>query len=244
MRRHALALLTAVLLAVGGSCSDGGESAVPFTLNVTPEFVQGAVTEQPTGVLVTILNESPTDEPVTITATATGATVTVEPAAISAGEVAEVWLTVDPGTSDGTEMELVITGERGGRTATASRGFTAYDWEDDRGEYAGTLFDLFRSWLAANHPELGITDDTVFSGSFTAPGLLVVSHYLYLSDEWEIGLAWHVMIPPDDWAEIYLRPRDEAAPTVAFRLSSQAAAVDSQAPGEISEVPAPLEVTR
>lgn len=244
MRRLSALGLAFFLLAIGGSCADGGGGPIPFTMSLSPEFIQGAVSGEPTGVLVTIANETATDDPVTITATVTGALVTVEPAEIALGEVAEVWLTVDSGTTDGTELDLVVTGMRADYTVSLTRSFTAYDWEDDRGEYAGTLFGLFRSWLEANHPELGITGDTAFAGSFVAPGLLVVSHYLYLSDDWEIGLSWHVMIPPDDWAEIYLRPRGEVAPTLAFRLSSQAAAVDSQAPGEISEVPAPVEVTR
>ncbi|HEX5630565.1 MAG TPA: hypothetical protein VFY15_02825 [Acidimicrobiia bacterium] len=238
-----LPLTTLLALAlVAPACGDGGGAPVPFTLTVTPEFVQGAVTGQPTGVLVTIENESATTEPVTISAIVAGASVTVSPAEITAGEVAEVWFTVDPGTSDGTPMVLAVTGTRGDETETATRSFSAFDWADDRGEYAGELFDLFRSWLGANHPDLGITADTEFEGSFVAPGLLVVSHYLYLSPDWEVGLSWHVMIPPDDWAEIYLRPRDEALPTLAFRLTSQAAAGDGEV--VITAVPAPVEVTR
>lgn len=241
MHRRILFLALASLIVVP-ACGDGGP-AVPFTLTVGPEFVQGAVTGARTGVLVTVDNESPSDDPVVISATAAGASVEVSPTEIAAGEVAEVWVTVDPGTADGTEMILTITGTRGDLVETATRSFTVFAWEDDRAEYAGVLFDVFRSWLEANHPELGITAGTEFEGSFVAPGLLVVSHYLYLSDEWEIGLSWHVMIPPDDWAEIYLRPRGELASTLAFRLSSQAAALEGGEP-VFSEVPAPTEVLR
>ena len=39
--------------------------------------------------------------------------------------------------------------------------------------------------------------------------------------EWEIGVSWHVMIPPHDQARIYLRNRyTEATRSYAFELSS------------------------
>ena len=82
------------------------------------------------------------------------------------------------------------------------------------------------TWLADSEPQLGLNPDTEFFGSFIAPGLLVVSHYLFMSESWKSGLSWHVMVAPDDWAEIYLRPRTEMAPTLAFRLSSQTAALE------------------
>ncbi|MFH1105366.1 MAG: hypothetical protein V1757_10570 [Actinomycetota bacterium] len=241
MRRiPTIVLLPLVLSATLGAC--GGDEAIPFTLTLSPEFVQGAIPGANTGVLVTIENESATEAPVTIAATAVGAEVTVEPSTIAAGEVAEVWVIAGPTAAD-AEMEIVVTGSRGGFEASASKTLTLFAWEDDRGPYARTLFDLFTAWLAENRPDLGISPDTAFAGSFTAPGLLVVSHYLFLSDDWEIGLSWHVMIPPDDWAEIYLRPRDGTAPTVGFRLSSQAGALEGGVV-EITEVTPPVEVVR
>ena len=36
-----------------------------------------------------------------------------------------------------------------------------------------------------------------------------------------MGLTWHVMIPPDDWARIYLRRRfHEIRPSHAFEIAS------------------------
>jgi hypothetical protein len=78
----------------------------------------------------------------------------------------------------------------------------------------------FLGWLAKFHPELGIDERTNLEGT---PGswVLVIDHYQFLSEEWEIGLAWHVMIPPDDWARIYLRRRwSEVRPARAFEFSS------------------------
>ena len=45
--------------------------------------------------------------------------------------------------------------------------------------------------------------------------------YTFFSEEWEMGVSKHVMIPPDDWAKIYLRHRfTEASPSYAFKISS------------------------
>jgi len=234
------AALALALTALAGAC--GGDAAVPFSLIVEPEFVYDAVPGSATGVLVALSNEADTDAPVALTAAAEGAEVRVDPPSIGAGEVAEVTVVAAPVTAE-QDLELVITGRRGGLEATASRSFKVFAWEDDRGPYARQLLGLFTSWLAENQPDLGITPSTEFSGSMVAPGLLIVSHYLFRSEEWEIGLSWHVMVPPDDWAEIYLRPRDELHPTLAFRLASQDAALN-EGRLDIAPVSVPEEVVR
>lgn len=54
-----------------------------------------------------------------------------------------------------------------------------------------------------------------------SPQWLVVSHYLFLSPEWELHVEWHIMVAPDDWARIDLRRRFvESAPSEAFEISS------------------------
>jgi len=58
-------------------------------------------------------------------------------------------------------------------------------------------------------------------------------YYLFFSPEWEMGLRWHVMIPPHDWAEIYLRRRSELSSTRAWRIHS----VDGQLEPQIRELP-------
>ena len=35
----------------------------------------------------------------------------------------------------------------------------------------------------------------------------IVMRYVFVSRDWEIGLEWHVMAEPDDWAHLYLRHR-------------------------------------
>ena len=75
--------------------------------------------------------------------------------------------------------------------------------------------------LAENYPELGIIEDTAWNGTMVSPVWLIVSHYLFFSDEWEAHIEWHVMVPPSDWAKIDLRHWfDEVVPSYAFEISS------------------------
>ena len=87
---------------------------------------------------------------------------------------------------------------------------------------AAGVRDLFVPLLADAHPELGITAETDWTGTIVSPHILVVTHYLYFSDEWEMHLFWHVMIPPHDWARLELRRRyAQTVPSLAFEIPSR-----------------------
>lgn len=171
--------------------------------------------------LVTITEEGQECElPVTISAKAPGAEVVIYHEDIFEGEVAEVVVIPTP-ASVGQIIEVTITGTRGSVTDQKVASFEVAEGEDDRQEYATELLDKFVSWLATNHPELGITENTAWNGTMVSPVWLVVSHYLFFSEEWELHIEWHIMIPPYDWARIDLRHRfDELAPSYAFEISS------------------------
>jgi hypothetical protein len=229
-----------------------GESAAPTTstrprpettalsegLVVSPQFIQGVIPGAQVVLLVTQGDE--TAGTATVTATASGGDVMVQPSSITGTEVAEV--TVIPTSTEGElAVTIEVSTEQG--TESISRVASISPWEDDRGEQAGEILDLFTPWLAETHPELGITPDSEFEGTFVAPELLVVSHYVFFNDQWEIGVAWHVMLPPDDFSEIYLRPRSELSPTLAFRVGSWQTALDT-GDYEVMDVEPPSEVTR
>jgi hypothetical protein len=148
------------------------------------------------------------------------ADVQVNPQQIHAGQVAEV--TVVPKTeSVGKNLTITITGERGGLIQKGTTSVEVIDWEDTIGPTAAEMRDKFIPWLAANHPELGITNETKWEGTIVNPRILVVMHYIFLSDEWEMYVTWHVMIPPNDWAKVYLRHRfNGTRSSYAFEISS------------------------
>ena len=243
-RTAGLALaLAVVVVACGddaGPTTTDPPAASPPEIVVGPEFVNGAVPGSDLVLLVGLAGAE--GGQVTLTATAPGAVAEASPAAIAGDEVAEVVVVPDPVDTD-TDIEVTVTATGDGGTDSVTRTVTVVPWEDDRGDQARAVLDLFLPWLAEEYPEFGLTTDTEFTGTMTAPLLLIVSHYGFYSDDWEVGVSGHLMVPPDDFAELYLRPRDALAPTHAFRIESWQTALETGA-GEVTEVTPPAEVVR
>jgi hypothetical protein len=239
MKRYLWWLASAALL---GSC--GGVANLPFQLEVGPSIVQGLVPGIPSMLLVTVEDEGDGDGGrVEISARADRGQVTVDPTSIRAGEVAEVILVADPLSGDEIPIELTVTATRGSVVREHKLTTVVMPWEDTEASTASDILAVFIPWLAETHPDLGITPAVDFDGVLVAPRLLVVTHRAFFNDEWEIGLAWHIMVAPQDWAQIYLRPRDQMAPTKAFVLSSWSTALGGGR-YEIREMPPPEEVVR
>ena len=215
----------------------------PFSLNVTnrPASFGDAlytIPNQKCLFLVTI-EENQTSQgskAVIISATSTDCQITVFPQTITSGKVAEV--TVVPAEADvGKNVTVTIQGERDGLKQTKTVTFEVIE-EEDREETLGpeavNMRNNFTQWLSTNHPELGITNETVWTGTVLNPRVLVVMHYMFLSEDWEMYVTRHVMIPPYDWARIYLRHRyNQTAPTYAFEISS----IQEHAQPQAIEVP-------
>jgi len=211
--------ITVVIVVVVIACI---QPTPEFHINVIPEELRGfSITGQHCVFLVTITDEGQECElPVRISATAPGSEVVIYQEDIVEGEVAEV-VVIPAQASIGTIIEVTITGNRNSASDEEVVSFDVVEGEDDRQEYAEELLDRFVPWLATNHPELGITDNTSWNGTMVSPVWLVVSHYLFFSEEWEAHIEWHIMVPPDDWARIDLRHRfDELEPSYAFEISS------------------------
>jgi hypothetical protein len=203
----------------------------PFFLHVIPVKLMGdSIPGQRCVFLVTVEEnetESGESKAVTISATATGAIVIVEQENIAPGQVAEVTVIPDI-ESAGSNITVTIRGERDGLERTTAVTFTVLEVDseeegsaDELGQYAAEIRDMFIQWLAVNHPELGITGETNWTGTIVSPRWLVVTHYLFFSEDWEMHVSWHIMIPPYDWAKIDLRHRfTESQPSYAFEIPS------------------------
>jgi hypothetical protein len=196
----------------------------PFQISVLPELYKGnSIPGQKCVFLVTISDDRSIGLPVTISAAAPGAEVTVRQNTILEGQVAEVAV-IPAKSSAGNDIVVTITGSRDGFSQEKTTSFKVLDKEDLRGQDAAALLPKFTSWLAANHPELGITNDTKWEGTPVSPTILIVMHYLFFSEEWEVHISWHVTIAPSDWAKIDLRHRsDQTKPSYAFEISSRSA---------------------
>jgi len=175
---------------------------------------------------------------VDVSATAPGAEVTVYHPAIKSGEVAEVTVIPDQASTNKI-LTLTISGQRSGLEQTETRTVEVVEplvpgMEDELGALAAEMQDKFIPWLATNHPELGITSETEWTGTIVNPNIMVVMHYIFYSEDWEMYVTWHVTIPPYDWTKIYLRQRfTETSPSYAFEISS----VQGQEEPQSIEVP-------
>ena len=148
------------------------------------------------------------------------ADVQVNPSRINAGQIAEV-IVVPKTESVGKNLTITITGARNGLVQKETTKVEVIDWEDTLGPEAAEMRDKFIPWLAANYPQFNITSETKWEGTIVNPRILVVMHYIFLSDEWEMYVTWHVMIPPSDWVKVYLRHRsNETSSSYAFEISS------------------------
>lgn len=200
-------------------------STAGFTMEVIPPEepveVRAAIPGQRICFLVTIADQGSATSPVTIGATASGATIErILPADLRPGRVGEVWIVPDATTTE-TTASVTISATRGAVTESVTRSILVTLRSDEgRARDAQPYFERWGAWLAAEHPELGITADTTWEPVFVST-LLVVSHYAYYSDAWEMTVAWHVMVSPYDWSEIHLRQRfTETRPSLAFRIDS------------------------
>lgn len=237
--RWCVLMLACVL--VGCEPFDSWLAPSEFALEVAPTAVGDGLPGQRCVLLATVTNDGEglwAQIPVEITASAPGATVTVENGSIRPGEVAEVTVISESSAGEtnpdgGWDFVATIRATRGSLQRVAEVPITVTSNESDLvGPDATAVRDLFIPWLAENRPDLGITDQTDWTGTIVTPHILVVTHYLFYSAEWEMHVFWHVMIPPYDWGRIELRRRfEEVLPSVAFEIPSRSAA-----PIEVREI--------
>lgn len=203
----------------------------PFSIHVYPSEVDDVHPGQVCILLASIKetgSRGGKGKPVEISVAVPGSSTNLENGLISEGQVSEISIIPSDAVIN-SELMVTIRGVRSSYEASntslihvgEAMGNGRNGNEDPMGELATEIQSKFISWLSENHPELGITPEVEWIGVNIRPNFMVVMYYLFISDEWEMGMTWHVMIPPHDWSRIYLRPRfTETAPTLAFELSS------------------------
>lgn len=223
-------LILIVFMTLPGCIGQEEKPAAPFSMQVFPEYMMDTIPGQRCVFLVTVADEgegSGEGLAVNIEASAPESVVTVIPQAITPGQVAEVIVIPEVAVipEAGKNVTVSVEGEREDLTHTVTVILTVNMPMVPIDELAATateIRDLFIPWLDANHPELSITSETEWTGTIVRPHIVVVMFYLFFSDEWEMGVSWHVMIPPHDWARIYLRYRTtELHPSLAFEITSR-----------------------
>ena len=210
-------------------------------IELRPGEMGDTVPDQLCVFLATVSDPGGQGQEVELSAIIDGASVTVAPPFSRAGEVAEV--TVVPGEeSIGQTLTLTVEARRGFSKSEAAVTVVVQDpLPDPEGllPRAVEVRDAFIPWLEANRPELGIDGETAWTATVVRPHIVVVMYYLFFSEEWELGVARHVTIPPHDWSRIYLRRRfSEASPSLAYEISSFSAGSTPV------EIPPPVAVWR
>jgi hypothetical protein len=246
MAPKVLAVLAVPLLLVACSTGDGSGSGTSdgsldqFELVSSPEFINRMIPGLRPMALVTVTGTPGGDVALAGTAS-NGATVELVPSSVGVDDVSELWVEV-PDVAGESTFTVTVTATRGDVERTIILTGTAVPGTDDLAEAATDIAEFFLVNLAGKVPGLPADQSGLVNGSPVA-GLLVVTHYAWFTDQLEIGLAWHVMVAPDDWSELYVRPRGQLVPTAAYRLSSWSTAI-SGGDYTVTEIAAPAEVTR
>lgn len=240
--RNLRILMVLMLTAASAACTQSADDSAPaLEISSSPAFVNRIIPGHRPVALVTVGAEG--GKVVTLTATSSleGAVVTMEPASVTEAQVSEVWITL-PDVTEDVPFSVTVTATLGATTRSVVIDATAIAGTDDLVSTATDIAEVFLRELAATVPDIPNNTSGLSNGTPVA-GLLVVSHYAWFTDRFEIGLSWHIMVAPDDFAELYIRPRDRLAPTRAFRINSWSTALDG---GQftLTEIAAPTEVTR
>ena len=95
-----------------------------------------------------------------------------------------------------------------------------FNWSSDNLPDAIIKRNELIEWLEVEHPEFDTFSDINSFAYVTYPSHLVVEHWTFLYEEWEMRVCYHVMIPPYDWSKIYLRKRGEVDAVFAAKRES------------------------
>ncbi|MBD3383557.1 hypothetical protein GF407_01410 [candidate division KSB1 bacterium] len=225
MKKYISILLFGPLIVINSSCDIFLKEVSEFTMTIYPDSMQ-AIAGQKCAFLIQAENRidgRAMKDAISISANPS-TNVTINPGSLKSGEIAEI--TITPSSADiNKTLYYKIRTKREGFEQEETIGVKVVSGTD---QFAGTavqIRDRFVSYLETYQSHLGITGNTEWTGTIVTPNLTVVSNYLFFSDNWEMGVTWHVTVAPNDWAKIYLRRRySEIRPSHAFRISSLSAA--------------------
>jgi hypothetical protein len=110
---------------------------------------------------------------------------------------------------------IKIISSHNGAEKTKELSVEIYYWSGNFDD-AKTRLTEFRQWVEHNKPQyssLFIGNPRIYS---TYPQTLIVEHYTFLNDFYEMRMCYHVMIPPYDWSKLCIRRLDKTEPELAL----------------------------
>lgn len=84
-----------------------------------------------------------------------------------------------------------------------------FDWTSDNLPDAIIKQEELIDWLEVEHPEFGTFSGENLFAYVTYPLHLIVEHWTFLYEKWEMRICYHVTIPPYNWSKLWLRPLGE-----------------------------------
>lgn len=216
----------------------GGEDGTPSKIALEATPAEGIQSYAGGTALWVVEVTVPAEEsrPVALSASSVaGVACEVVPATLNGSGIVEVLARPDVSVR-GQTVDVALSAEFEGDAAAADRParlalpLQVLRYRDMLGDEASQRLEPFITYLAANHPDFGIDDQTAWEGWVSAPNILVVMWYSFLSSDWEVLIQWHVMIPPYDWTHVFLRPRGALACEWAGETSTAGAPVEEVTP--------------
>ena len=137
------------------------------------------------------------------------------------------------------DIEVKLTVQFGDLKVSDTAIIRVVNWTLDDSDYAETIIEPFVSYFSQNKPDFQINENTTWEGISSGIEILIVEHFLFKSDLWELEVSWHVMIAPYDWVSVYLRQRSDFTPIWGGKIESW-----SNGNHTIVEVNQPTEVYR
>jgi len=234
-----LAALLGGLVVAGsaGLCGCGDTDGPRLALDATPAGGIGSY-RGGTALWVVEVGSSAAGEPIAVTASSVdGVACEVVPPQLAGPGSVEVIARPGP-TAPRRTVDVVVRAQAGDGAAAAGEAQLALPlqimrYNDFLDEEARRRFELFSTYLAAQHPEFGLTPTTPLEGWNPVPNILVVMWYSFLSADCEALIRWHVMIPPYDWTEVFLRRRGSLDCVWAGKIPTAGAPVEELAPPDV-----------
>jgi hypothetical protein len=246
MSRHEYErVIVVAVLAVGvtsvGGCGGGGGTPAEVALTATPPR---GIQSYPGGTalwLVEVEHLGPAGQPITVTAKSDiDVRLEVVSRTLSASGLVEVIARPGPSLM-GRKVDVIVSARRGdaGQTAVPiapprlDLPLHVLRYGDQLGDMARQQFEPFVAHLATEHPEFGIDENTDWEGWVSAPNILIVMWYSFLSADWEALVQWHVTIPPYNWTHVYLRRRGSPECAWAGEVPTAGAPVEEVTPPDV-----------
>ncbi|HOJ03024.1 MAG TPA: hypothetical protein PK916_03380 [Bacteroidota bacterium] len=112
---------------------------------------------------------------------------------------------------------VTVTAVHGDSSKQLRLGVDVIAWEMGAAGEEVPLRNTMLAWLCKRHPELAELQSQVWWRFVTYPQHLVVEHWTFVSDVWELRMCRHVTISPYTWSLMRLRRLGTCAPELAMR---------------------------